>query len=124
MQAAAVIGNLMAESSVSLDPRTQQGACIESTCGRGIGQWNEDGRWQELLAFAKDRGASPYSLRTQLAFIVHELNSSYAYAFRSLTAATTLDAATLAFMTDYEQCNPIYCDPEKRLGYAHQVFGG
>ncbi len=39
--------------------------CPGPSCGVGIAQWTEDERWQGLLAFARDKHVSPYSVRLQ-----------------------------------------------------------
>jgi hypothetical protein len=66
-QAAGIVGNLIAESS--LDPEADSGSGY-----KGIAQWNVGGRWDQFLAWAESTGAEPYSLGAQLNYAWKEAN--------------------------------------------------
>src|SRR5262245_13829644 len=68
-QAAAIVGNLIQESSVS--PSSYQ---YGGGPGRGIAQWSAGGRWDttpndNMTWFASSRGLDKWSLGAQLDFI-------------------------------------------------------
>jgi cell wall-associated NlpC family hydrolase len=65
--AAGVIGNLMQESSI--DPNSHQGG---GGPGRGIMQWTESQRWQDLTKWAGKRNI--WALDTQVGFMLKEMN--------------------------------------------------
>lgn len=67
-QAYGIVGNLIQESNLS--------TTIENATGhKGIAQW--DGyRWGNLESFASANNSDLYAFETQLAFLVHELNTT------------------------------------------------
>ncbi len=116
-QSAGIVGNLIQESGNPINPRATQ---YPSGPGRGIAQWSVNERWATLLNYASARGRDPWSLSLQLDFIWYELTGTEANAMRQLRAATTLDAATLAFSRYYERCGT--CHNDTRIAYARQVY--
>lgn len=72
--AAGVIGNLMQESGVN--PRSHQGG---GGPGRGIMQWGtgagSGGRWDALVAWASSSGKDPWTLDTQVEWMMKEMRS-------------------------------------------------
>lgn len=116
-QSAAIVGNLIQESGNPINPRATQ---YPRGPGRGIAQWSVNARWATLVNYATARGRDPWSLGLQLDFIWHELNGTEARAMRYLRAATTVDAATLAFSRYYERCGA--CNNSARITYAWQVY--
>ncbi len=124
-QAAGIVGNLQAESSI--DPRSVQGGGGD---GRGIAQWDKDDRWINLQNFASGTNQDPLALETQLQFIWFELtgepptqgangNSENA-AYQDLILQTTVSGATLSFLTKYERAG--VRAEEKRISFAQQAF--
>lgn len=119
-QAAAIVGNLIQESSV-IPTAVEYGGGP----GRGIAQWSVNGRWETLSSFASSRGLSKWSLTAQLEFIWYELTVEGGYGYTALKNSTTLSQATIDFQTYYEICGQ--CDQTKRISYAQQVlasYGG
>ena len=124
-QAAAVVGNLIQESSV-LPGSVQYGGGP----GRGIAQWSVGGRWNHdshdnVEWYAESKKQSATSLELQLDFVWYELETFSGYGLSRLKAAKTLDEATIAFQDDFEGCGE--CDQSKRIEYAQQVlsaYGG
>lgn len=119
-QAAAIVGNLIQESSVN--PSSVQ---YGGGPGRGIAQWSVGGRWDHdggdnLVAYANNHGMSRWSLTAQLDFVWYELTSFSGYGLSKLKASTGLTQATIVFQDDFEGCGT--CDQSKRISYAQQVL--
>lgn len=91
-QAAGIIGNLMAESSTRLNPRS----IGDGGRARGIAQWHPD-RWGPLMQYAKAKGGDPWSVEIQLEYIKKELETTEGKAARLLANATTPEDAASAF---------------------------
>jgi hypothetical protein len=70
-QAAGIVGNLMAESSLNTGA-LNGGDGSDGTDSIGIGQWNSD-RARNLKAFAEQSHTDWRDFGTQLAFVQHEL---------------------------------------------------
>src|ERR1044071_2750325 len=86
VQAAGVVGNLDQESQMNPNASQPGGP------GRGIAQWSVGGRWDtsandNVVAFARARGASPTSLVLQLEFVWYELETFPGYGLAELRAA-------------------------------------
>jgi hypothetical protein len=118
-QAAAIIGNLMQESSV--DPTAVE---YGGGPGRGIAQWSVGGRWDHssgdnLVAFAAKHGLSRWSLQAQLEFIWYEL-TTFGYGFGALKNSSNVVEATIIFQDDFEICGT--CVQSTRIAYAEQVL--
>ena len=119
-QAAAIVGNLIQESSVN--PGSYQ---YGGGPGRGIAQWSAGGRWDttpndNMAWFASSRGLDEWSLGAQLDFIWYELTTFGTYGLSALENAGDIASATVAFQDDFEICGA--CDQSKRLAYAEQVL--
>lgn len=69
--ASGIIGNFSVETGGSYSPRENQ----NNGPGRGIGQWSEGGRWDQLVAWADRQGKDPENLRTQYEFAMKEMRS-------------------------------------------------
>jgi hypothetical protein len=120
VQSAAIVGNLMQESSV-VPTAVEYGGGP----GRGIAQWSVGGRYDRsandnLTSYASEHGVSRSSLTTQLDFIWYELTAFPGYGLSSLRAATTINSAVYAFQSKYEVCGT--CASSKRISYANQVL--
>lgn len=74
--AAGIVGNLVNESGMRLDPR----AVHDGGTGLGIAGWRDpkpgSGRRSALFSFARERGLDPYDRETQFRFLDHELRTS------------------------------------------------
>lgn len=119
-QSAAIVGNLMQESSVTPTSVEYGGGP-----GRGIAQWSVGGRWDtsrgdNVTAFAAARGASRTNLQVQLDFIWYELSTYPDFGLQSLRSASTISSAVYVFQSKYEICGT--CASSKRVQYANQVL--
>ena len=72
--AAGVIGNLMQESGVN--PKSRQ---LGGGPGRGIMQWTETERWASLTAWANNSGKDPWTLETQVEWMIKEMKDYGTY---------------------------------------------
>lgn len=120
IQAAGVIGNLDQESY--MDPTIHQ---IGGGPGRGLAQWSAGGRWDtypgdNLVEFANNAGVDRYNLQIQLDFIWYELTEFSYYGLAQLRAATTIEAAVIAFQDKYEGCGT--CHTDRRIAYAQDAY--
>jgi hypothetical protein len=124
-ESAAIVGNLMQESSVSPTAVEYGGGP-----GRGIAQWGIGARWNSgrtdsVSAFATARGANRWNLSTQLDFIWFELSNYPDYGLDSLRRASSLTAAVTVFQNKFEACGS--CSQSLRIQYAQQAlrdYGG
>lgn len=125
-QAAGIVGNLMAESTLNtgaLNP----GDGSDGTNSIGIGQWNSD-RAKNLKAFAEQNHTDWRDYGTQLAFVQHELTHSEGNAASLLKNAKDVKSATEA-MIMYERPAGSDRGPQnahnykQRLEYAAQAAG-
>src|SRR5262249_20512346 len=119
-QAAAIVGNLIQESSVN--PNSVQ---YGGGPGRGIAQWSVGGRWDtehndNVHWYAAKKGQSIHSLNLQLEFVWYELETFSGYGLSKLKASSTITQATIDFQDDFEGCGQ--CDQSKRISYAKQVL--
>ena len=120
-QSAAVVGNLMQESTRSVNP----GSVQPGGRGRGIAQWSTGGRWDtdanaNVRWYAAQSGRSMTSLDVQLEFVWWELEHRPAYGLAQLRSATTLSAAVNVFSHSFERCGT--CNDASRLRYAQEVL--
>jgi hypothetical protein len=113
-QSAGIVGNLQQESGVN--PRAKQSPGL----GRGIAQWSEGDRWETLKAYAAKTGRDPWTLAVQLDFIMVELRGDYKSAYNAIKAATTIEAAVIAFQDKYEVCGQ--CEQAARIKFANEAL--
>jgi hypothetical protein len=122
MQSAGIIGNLRQESG--MNPKSKQ---LNGGPGRGLAQWTVDGRWVNLLKFAKNKNADPLTLEIQLQFITHEMKNDAPWNETPgmLKKSTTIEDAVRAFEAGYERAGkPVLSN---RIKYAKETlaaFGG
>lgn len=120
-QAAAIVGNLQAESGANLNPN----AIRENDAGpglhsRGIAQWNRE-RYQALLDYAKRTGKPWNDFQTQLEFVSQELSGTHKGAGDALRMATTPEQGAEIINRRYE----ISADRSgKRAANARALFAG
>lgn len=100
-QTAGIMGNLYQENKFN-------------TGGDGIVQWTGE----RLLALLQ-RG-EPYSLKTQLDFILYELNSYESEANQAIKQSTTIEEATISFQNKFERCGD--CRQDTRISYAYDFY--
>ncbi len=120
--AAGVIGNLMQESGVN--PKSKQ---LGGGPGRGIMQWGtgpgSGGRWDALVAWASSSGKDPWSLDTQVEWMMKEMRSYGTY--NRLKGVTDVKKAVQIFESEMEKAGvPNY---PRRYQYAADAlasFGG
>lgn len=79
------------------------------TSGDGLAQWN-GGRKARLMAMP-----NPYSLETQLNFLVMEMSES------SLNLPDDVVGATQVFQNQFERCGQ--CNEIARINYAYAILG-
>lgn len=126
-QAAGVVGNLLAESS--LNPAIIQGGGTADAnykpvngVGFGIAQWTFSGRQGPLVEFMKPYGDIT-NLDGQVAFMWSELTGAYADALRDIKVAPTVLDATISFHKNYEKSADT---PDRvkqtRGGFAQAVY--
>jgi hypothetical protein len=112
--AAGILGNLMQESTPSVDPKMFQ----KNGPGRGIVQWTVDERWAELVSWAQTRQLDPWNLRTQLDWLVIEMKRYKVYD-RLKTYTNVIEAVRYFERTVERAGKPMY---EKRNNYALSVY--
>ncbi len=122
--AVAVLGNLKQESGI--DPNQ----CQSGGPGRGICQWEEGGRFEDLKSFAEIKGKQWNSLEVQLEFMWQEfiggeatcafiLNRDYG-GLENFKRATDIAWAVEAFEKSFERAgNPMM---ERRIQYADEFY--
>lgn len=117
-----VIANLKAEAGPELDSSKKQGG---GGPGRGLAQWERGGRFDSdrinLVSFAKKNGQPWTDFKTQVDFILHELNThpEYKRVKSMLNNAKTVGDATKIFLQKYEKAGIPHMD--KRLRYAKEL---
>jgi len=117
-----IIANLKAEAGPDLNAAARQGG---GGPGRGLVQWERGGRFDKdrinLVSFAKKRGKSWTDFRTQVDFILYELNNhpEYKRVKSMMNNAKTVDDATRIFLQKYEKAGIPHMD--KRLRYAKEL---
>ncbi len=124
-QAAGIVGNLQAESSI--DPKSVQ----QGGDGRGIAQWDKDDRWINLQNFARGNNLDFLLLETQLQFIWFELTgepptqgatgASESAAYDDFKVQTTVEGATTSFLRKYERAGVERL--EERIAFAKEALG-
>ena len=120
-QTAGIMGNFQQESR--MNPKNSQNdgpntTTMPSSGGYGLAQW--DDRKPGLAAFAESQNKPIYDLGLQLNFVMFELNGPESAANTSFKKTTTIEDATIVWMTDYER--PGEEEREKRLGFAKSYF--
>lgn len=105
-QTAGIMGNLAQEHGFKTS---------DVPGGLGIAQWL-GGRRAALLE-RKD----PFSIYTQLEYIMFEFNNKEYRAYNAVKAATTVEAATIAFQNHYERCG--ICVEDRRIQFAYSILG-
>lgn len=137
IHAAAICGNLHAESAFGgrpgtrsvaegdIDPKVWSGGRENS---RGIAQWNSakaaGNRLGLLTQFAADRDLDHLRLSTQLYWLVYEfsiLNPKY-YRHQEFKETTDIEKASAIFTKYYEAPNDLVGETAKRAKYSVKIF--
>ena len=95
-QAAGIVGNLHAESSLNTEALGDNGTSF------GIAQWHKD-RWDGLKQFATQSGRSTSDLDTQLEYLWNELQTSEIDAFQKLLRTSTPNESAKVFAKEFER---------------------
>lgn len=113
--AAGIVGNLMVESFDRLDTE----ALGDNGASYGIAQW-QGPRRMALESFAAERGVPASDFETQLAFILHELQTTESSAWAAIQEAKTPAEAAEIFVEKYERAGIPHTD--RRIAKADEVF--
>ena len=133
---AALMGNLMAESSLnprnvtgSKDPdyveKADAGTINFANDGKAFGlvQWCYHTRKEGLIAFAKAQKASVGDLNVQLNYMWQELQTSYKTAYNAITGASNIREASDVIMLKYEKpANTSETMKQRRANYGLQFY--
>ena len=126
--AAAIVGNLIAESSL-VPNKIEGGRLITDTSWRltswenynrrgfGIAQWTSGGRQTNLQSFADENNLPVVSLDAQLGFLVKELQGTYRrYGSVENLNSKSLEEATFNIYRRYETPRSSFCTTNDRAG--------
>lgn len=89
--------------------------------GLGYAQWT-GGRARNLIDFAKSNNAKWYEAGTQLAFLDHEMQSSYKKTYQKLHEVKDIDSATHAFAYGFEHGEMPDYQYNPRLKTARAIY--
>lgn len=133
---AALMGNLMAESSLnpknvtgSKDPdyvkKADSGSIdfVYDGCAFGLVQWCYRTRKEGLLYYAKSLGVSVGDIDLQLEYMWKELKESYKTAYNSIINATNIRESSDIIMLKYEKpANTSETMKQKRANYGQKFY--
>ncbi len=118
-QSAGILGNLLAEAGVTMDPATEQGSVNigfnpDAETGYGLAQWTSSGRKYRLQSFAQATGRSIDDFSMQLDFIWFEMTgepsdpglpqgATEANSFNKLILKTSAEDAAVSWASLYER---------------------
>lgn len=141
--AAGLMGNLKAESN--LDPKNLQNTCerrlglsdseytkavdngsydnfVRDSAGYGLAQWTYWSRKQNLLEFAKSKGASIGDCKMQLDFLFKELKG-YKSVFEALKTTNSVKEASDIVLTKFEKpADQSEAVKKKRAQYGQDIY--
>jgi uncharacterized protein YabE (DUF348 family) len=100
-QTAGIMGNLRQENGFK-------------TSGDGLAQWT-GGRKAALMS-----RADPYSIYTQLDFLMYEFNTGYSKVQTNIKASSSVDQALVVFQNQFEACG--VCHQDARLQFAYNIL--
>ncbi len=96
---------------------------VRDSAGYGLAQWTYWSRKQALLDYTKAAGKSIGDLQTQLGFLWKELSVSYPALLKTLRAATSVEEASTAVLTQYERpADQGAAARKKRASYGQVYF--
>ncbi len=125
-QAAGIVGNLMQESGVGIDPNAKN-----ATGHRGIAQWDKN-RWSNFEKWAKKKGLDVNTREAQLQWIMEEMRTGDGgLGIERFKKTKTAAEAAALFVKDYERSGekPGQAGYDKRISNANalatrQITGG
>ena len=127
-QAAAIVGNMYAES------RWNPTSYVASDAGQGqsggLCQWhdgvNGNGRFTNLLNSAKSMNKTWQNIEVQLSYLVSELNGTGQHsenaALIALKKTSNIEDATVSFCTKFERPKNAQARGRERITYSKQVL--
>ena len=134
-QAAAVMGNMMAESTMSPTAINKDGG---GDGAHGLFQWRGPrlkggGAYTGLIPFAKALGLDPYSVEAQMKYFKHEIEtvpyerSQFNSLVRSIVTDPrnpnkTIAQAVVGFRKGFERCGDYEARDSERVGYAKDFY--
>lgn len=113
--AAGLVGNLMQESGAEINPA----ASGDNGNAFGSGQWNGP-RMRAYMGYAKSKGVDPTDFDTQLAYLMHEGQTSEKGAWDAIMATKTPEEAALVASQRFWR--PGMPANERRQGYATSIY--
>ena len=134
---AAIMGNLMAESSLNplcatgknrtpdyaLDADSGKVDFVNDGVAFGLVQWCYKTRKEGLINYACTQGTSVGNLRTQLEYLVKEMSERYKSVWKAVTEATDIRTASDVVMLKYEKPgNQTEAAKQKRANYGEKFF--
>ena len=134
---AAIMGNLMAESSLKPTCATGKNRTVNYATDAdngvidfendgvafGLVQWCYHTRKAGLLAYAKQTGRSVGHLQMQLEYLVKEMSGSYKSVWKEVCTATDLQKASDTVMLNYEKpATTTEAAKKKRFNYAKLLY--
>jgi len=119
-QASGIMGNMYAESG--FNPSAVE-ATTRADKGHGLVQWTF-GRWNNLEAFAKEKGKSWDNVDVQLEFLKKELEGAEKAVIQDKKFSTTSEPAVAAmqFRIIFERADATVAHDDKREGAAISVY--
>ena len=90
--------------------------------GYGLAQWTSPNRKAGLYDLAQSKGASIGDLNTQLEYLVRELKTNYKSVHSVLTSTNSVQAASDAVLTHFEQPANAQSMKQERANYGYQYF--
>ena len=117
-QSAGIVGNLMQESGGGTD--------VNPSSSNGIaGFLDPPESMSDMQNWVNnsDPGQTPSSLKGQLDFVLWYITKSDPSIGNSIKAATTIEAATIAFQNNFEHCGST-CVQDNRIKWANDVING
>lgn len=128
IQAAAIMGNIQAESGFRSDI-IQGGATAPTNyspkngVGFGLAQWTFDSRQKPLVALAAQQGKSVTDLRVQLDYLWQELSTGYkGSTLEPLMTATSLEVAVGIVLNNFEAPKERVQNQIRRTGFAQNIL--
>ncbi|WP_235906302.1 phage tail tip lysozyme [Porcincola intestinalis] len=90
--------------------------------GYGIAQWTSPNRKAGLYDLAQSKGVSIGDLDTQLEYLIRELNTSYKPVYSVLISTNSVQTASDAVLTHFEQPANAQSMKQERANYGYQYF--
>ena len=90
--------------------------------GYGLAQWTSPNRKAGLYDLAQSKGASIGDLNTQLEYLVRELKTNYKSVHSVLTSTNSVQAASDAVLTHFEQPANAQSMKQERANYGYQYY--